>query len=125
MVKRAEDVFSKAMTPEDRASAAKQGAELIEQYRTLQQLRKARDLTQVQLAKTLGKEQAEISQLEKRSDMLLSTLRGYVEAMGGSLNLVIQFDDRDPVFLAGIGDDEPSVTPRPARPAKPRQTSVR
>ena len=108
----AEEVFSKLLTPEQRAKAAKRAEELAAQYLTLQQLRRARELTQVQLAQTLGKEQVSISQLEKRSDMLLSTLRGYVEAMGGSLNLVVQFDDREPVFLTGLGDEEPTAAPR-------------
>jgi hypothetical protein len=59
-----------------------------------------------------GKEQVAISQIEKRTDMLLSTLRGYVEAMGGNLSLVVQFDDREPVFLTGLSDEEPRSRPR-------------
>jgi DNA-binding XRE family transcriptional regulator len=109
----ADDVFAQLLTPEQRAEADKHGQELLAQYLTLQQLRKARDMTQVALAKTLGKEQVAISQIEKRTDMLLSTLRGYVEAMGGNLSLVVQFDDRNPVFLTGLNDDEPRSWPRP------------
>lgn len=109
------EVFRKVLTPAQRAQADKRGKELVAQYATLQQLRKARELTQVRLAELLGKDQVSISQLEKRTDMLLSTLRGYVEAMGGSLSLVVQFDDREPVFLAGLSDDEPPAAPRSAR----------
>lgn len=55
---------------------------------TLQDLRMAAQQTQEQLATTLGVGQDTISRLEKRSDMLLSTLRHYVESMGGKLELV-------------------------------------
>jgi hypothetical protein len=50
-----------------------------------------------------------VSRLEKRSDLLLSTLRKTVEAMGGSLSLVAEFPDRDPVVLSGIADDDVGV----------------
>ena len=43
---------------------------------------------------------------EKRSDLMLSTLRDYIEAMGGKLNLVVEFPDRVPVSLEGFGDTE-------------------
>ena len=85
-----------------------QADRLIADYLTLQDLRKARKLTQVQLAKTLGKKQVTIAQMEKRGDLLLSTLRGYVEAMGGKLNLIVEFPDREPVILQGLAsNDEP------------------
>ena len=45
-----------------------------------------------------------MSRLEKRSDLLISTLRGYVKAMGGQLSLVAEFPDRPPVVLTGIAD---------------------
>ncbi|CAN7441354.1 XRE family transcriptional regulator [Rhizobium sp. LjRoot254] len=98
----ASDVFDKLLTPEQRKAADKRGEELIAEYRTLQQLRKARDLTQAQLAELWGKDQVSISQLEKRADMLLSTLRSYVEAMGGELDLVVRFEGGPPVTLSGL-----------------------
>ena len=79
-------------------------AQLIAEEMTLQELRKARKLTQVRMAKSLGITQDSVSRLEKRSDLLLSTLRKAVEAMGGSLSLVAEFPDREPVVLAGIAD---------------------
>ena len=82
-------------------------AELIAEEMTLRELRKARKLTQVRIAKQLGITQDSVSRLEKRSDLLLSTLRKTVEAMGGSLSLVAEFPDRAPVVLSGIADDEP------------------
>ncbi len=82
-------------------------AEFIAEEMTLRELRKARKLTQVRMAKQLGVTQDSVSRLEKRSDLLLSTLRKTVEAMGGSLSLVAQFPDRAPVVLAGISEDDP------------------
>ena len=77
-------------------------AELTAEEMTLRELRKARKLTQVRLARRLGITQDGVSRLEKRSDLLLSTLRETVEAMGGNLSLVAQFPDRAPVVLSGI-----------------------
>jgi hypothetical protein len=59
------------------------------------------------MAKALGVTQDSISRLEKRSDLLLSTLRKTVEAMGGNLSLVAEFPDRPPVVLAGIAEKGP------------------
>jgi DNA-binding XRE family transcriptional regulator len=66
---------------------------------TLKDLRQAAQQTQQDLAAALGVGQDTISRLEKRSDMLLSTMRRYVEAMGGSLELVAQFPNRPPVVI--------------------------
>jgi DNA-binding XRE family transcriptional regulator len=77
-------------------------AGLIAEEMTLQELRQARKLTQVRMAKVLGISQDGVSRLEKRSDLLLSTLRKSVEAMGGNLSLIAEFPDRDPVVLSGI-----------------------
>jgi DNA-binding XRE family transcriptional regulator len=66
---------------------------------SLKDLRQAVAQTQQDLAATLGVGQDTISRLEKRSDMLLSTLRRYVEAMGGKLELVAQFPNRPPVVI--------------------------
>ena len=82
-------------------------AELIEEEMTLRELRTARQLTQVRMAKALGITQDSVSRLERRSDLLLSTLRKTVEAMGGNLSLVVEFPDRAPVVLSGIADDDP------------------
>lgn len=81
---------------EERAKA------LIADEMSLQDLRKARRRTQVRVAKELGINQENVSRIEKRSDLLLSTLSGYVEAMGGTLRLVAEFPDRPPVSLTGI-----------------------
>ena len=69
---------------------------------TLRQLRQACRLTQQKVAKSLRIGQEGVSKIERRSDLLISTLRDYVQAMGGQLSLVVEFPDRDPVILSGI-----------------------
>ena len=75
---------------------------------TLKDLRKAAAQTQEDLASILGVGQDTISRLEKRSDMLLSTLRHYVESMGGKLELVAQFPNRPPVVIDHLGVEKSS-----------------
>ena len=79
-------------------------AELVAEEMTLRELRRARKATQVRLARELGIRQEGVSRLEKRSDLLLSTLKKAVKAMGGDLRLVAVFPDREPVILSGIAD---------------------
>jgi DNA-binding XRE family transcriptional regulator len=66
---------------------------------TLKDLRLAVQQTQAEMAATLNVGQDTISRLEKRSDMLLSTLRRYIEGMGGKLELVAHFPNRPPVVI--------------------------
>jgi predicted transcriptional regulator len=80
-------------------------SELIAEEMTLRQLRRARKLTQSRLAKSLKITQDGVCRLEKRSDLLLSTLRKTLKAMGGNLSLIVEFKDRAPVVLAGIAED--------------------
>lgn len=77
-------------------------AELIAEEMSLQALRKARKRTQVRVARELGIKQENVSRIEKRTDLLLSTLRGYIEAMGGKLHLIAEFPDRPPIELSGL-----------------------
>jgi DNA-binding XRE family transcriptional regulator len=60
---------------------------------TLHQLREARSLTQVNLAKVLNVNQGAVSKMEKRTDMYVSTLRSYIEAMGGNLQIKAVFPE--------------------------------
>ena len=59
----------------------------------LEHLRAARQMTQVNLAQVLGVNQSAVSKLEKRTDMYLSTLRSYIEAMGGELEIQAVFPE--------------------------------
>jgi len=74
----------------------------------LADLRRARELTQTQLARQLNVTQGEVSRIERRADLYLSTLQSYIEAMGGHLELVGVFDD-ERVKLA-IGELVPSAS---------------
>ena len=91
-------------------------AQLIAEEMSLRDLRKARRLTQERIAEVLNLGQDGISRLEKRSDLLISTLRSYVEATGGTLSLIAEFPDRQPVILGGLAtiDAEPLSTRRKA-----------
>jgi DNA-binding XRE family transcriptional regulator len=102
----------KKLTPAQRKKVEARAAQLIAEEMTLRELRHARKLTQVRMAKTLGITQDSVSRLEKRSDLLLSTLRNTVEAMGGRLSLVAEFPDRAPVVLSGIGEERRGFTKR-------------
>jgi transcriptional regulator with XRE-family HTH domain len=68
-------------------------AEIAAYEAGLAELRRAHNLTQAQLARQLGVTQGEVSRLERRADLYLSTLQSYIEAMGGQLELVGVFDD--------------------------------
>ena len=93
-----------ALDPARRRKVEERAAELIAEEMTLCELRKARQMTQMSVARQLGISQDGVSRLEQRSDLLLSTLRRTVEAMGGSLSLVARFPDRPPVELTGIAE---------------------
>jgi DNA-binding XRE family transcriptional regulator len=80
--------------------------ELVAEEMALRELRKAHHRTQASMARKLGIGQDGVSRLEQRSDLLLSTLRNYIEAMGGQLRLVAEFPDQPPVILTGFSDIE-------------------
>ena len=101
-----DDVIAR-LDPDTRRRVEERAAELIAEEMTLRELRKARQLTQARVAAELGISQDGVSRLEQRSDLLLSTLRKTVEAMGGSLSLIAKFPDRPPVELAGIAEGDP------------------
>lgn len=78
-------------------------AEINSRQATLRRLREARALTQSTLAELLDMDQSEVSRLERRSDMLLSTLKRFVQATGGELHIVVSYPDGGPVELL-VGD---------------------
>lgn len=69
----------------------------------LHELRHAKKMSQVQLAKELRVNQAAISKLEHRTDMYISTLRSYIKAMGGDLEIVARFPDGE-VKISDFGN---------------------
>lgn len=76
--------------------------ELIAEEMTMRDLRHALQLTQKTVAKKLGINQDNVSRLEARSDVLLSTLRSYIHSLGGELSLIAEFPDRPAVLLKGL-----------------------
>jgi DNA-binding XRE family transcriptional regulator len=86
----------------DRIAARVQ--EIREEIEGLQALRKATTKTQVEIAKNLGVSQPSVAKIEKQADMYLSTLRSYVEAAGGKLELLVHLKDGHTVQLSGLAD---------------------
>jgi len=80
------------MSPESQARVAARVKEELA-LMPLNQIRNARRMTQTRLAELLEMDQGNISKLEQRTDMYLSTLRSYVEAMGGALEIRAVFPD--------------------------------
>jgi transcriptional regulator with XRE-family HTH domain len=103
-----------ALDPDRQARIKAETDRLQAEYMTIQDLRKARHMTQVRMAEILGKSQVTVAQMEKRADVMLSTLRSYIEAMGGKLDLVVRFPDREPVILKGLSEDD--LVPSPPEP---------
>ena len=95
------------LSPAERKKVEDRAAELIAEEMTLRDLRKARKLTQARVAKTLGVTQDSVSRLEKRTDLLISTLRKTVKAMGGNVRTIAEFRDRAPVVLSELSEDTP------------------
>src|SRR5256885_15584117 len=87
-----------------RERVAARAAEIREEIEGLQSLRKAAIRTQAQVAKILGVSQPSVAKIEKQADMYLSTLRSYVEATGGTLELVVQLKGGQRVALSGLAD---------------------
>src|SRR5271156_5552611 len=115
MVKTLDEVIV-GLPPDQQQEVETLAERLIEEELTLRDLRKAHELTQARIAEALHISQDGVSRIEKRSDFLLSTLRSYVEAMGGSLRLVVEFPDRNPVTISGF--DKIANQPKPSRSSR-------
>ena len=118
MAKNLDEVLAK-LPAKRRTGIEQRAAELA----TLKDLRQAVEQTQEELVFALGVGQDTISRLEQRSDMLLSTLKRYVEGMGGTLQLVAQFPNRPPLVIDHIGDGVSRKKPsnKVKRPSKSRK----
>jgi DNA-binding Xre family transcriptional regulator len=80
----------------------------MEDVLALGELRESRKLTQVDLAAELGISQGNVSRMENRSEIYLSTLRSYIEALGGRLEITAVFDNdnhRVPVAVGLAAED--------------------
>jgi DNA-binding transcriptional regulator YiaG len=90
------------MSPTAQARAASRAKKMLAEM-PLQELRHAKELSQVKLAEALHVNQAAISKLERRTDMYISTLRSYIKAMGGDLEVIAKFPDGE-VRISNFAD---------------------
>ena len=90
--------------PARRAKIKARAAEIVAEELALSDLRKSKEMTQEEEAERLGGRQVYVSRLERRSDMKLSTLRDYIKAIGGQLQLMVTFPKGEAVRLKDIGD---------------------
>jgi hypothetical protein len=96
--------------------------ELRQEVESLRQLRQVAGKAQADIAAALKIKQPSVSKIERQADMYLSTLRNYVNAIGGELELVVHLPSRPALHLHHLGDifaeAKPPPPSRPARPAK-------
>ncbi len=98
--------------PAGRGAYERAREEIEHHQASLAKVRKLRALAQATVAEAMGMDQSEISRLERRTDLLLSTLRRFVNATGGELHLVASYPDGDVELLVGSPlPDEPGAQP--------------
>ena len=107
--KRMDPMAKNFKTLRDKMSPARQAANRARTLKILAEmplndLRRAHKLTQATIANTMDRSQGEVSLLERRTDCYVSTLRSYIEAMGGELDIVARFPGGDPVKISQFSD---------------------
>lgn len=90
MARKFSDLVAASMSPESQARAEVRTNAMLADLR-LAELRRAQDLSQLELSAILGVTQSEVSKMERRADVYVSTLRKYVEATGGTLEILAHF----------------------------------
>lgn len=88
-------ILRNKMTPEARARAKAKTNEMIQEIEALNRFREIRGVTQVKLAQTLQTSQANVSKIENQTDMYLSTLRKYIQGLGGDLEIHVRLPEGD------------------------------
>jgi len=91
--------YLQALPPARREKVERRAEELIAEEMGLQELRKAMQQSQQRLAEKLHVKQAAVSKIEHRTDMYVSTLRDFIQAMGGTLEITASFPNRPPVRI--------------------------
>ena len=121
------DEMIAALPPARRKAVQRRAEELISEELSLRELRRKLQLTQTEVARRLNKGQEVVSRIEQRPDLLLSTLQGYVESLGGELELVCRFAGQAPVRLKPMTDRStvtrrrpPQGSQRPRQPVRPK-----
>lgn len=108
------------LPPEARRRVERRTAELVAEELAIRDLRKAMRKTQAQVARELDIGQVAVSRIEQRSDLMISTLRNYLRAVGAELELRAVFNNGPPVRIAGFADIRPAPKPRAASRRRPR-----
>jgi transcriptional regulator with XRE-family HTH domain len=103
------------MSPEVRARSEAKTQRMLQDM-SLDELRAARTLTQENLCARLQVKQSTVSKLERRADMYISTLRHFIEALGGELEIRAVFPDREDVRITQFRGLSVKQPPRPAQP---------
>ena len=93
-----------ALPPERRARVEARSAELIAEVEGLKAFRQLAERSQEQIAQSLGIKQPSVHKIEKQTDLYLSTLRRFVEAAGGSLELRVELPGKGVLHLTGVGE---------------------
>src|SRR6266849_5241534 len=117
-----EKIFA-TFSPARQRKIKTRAAELIVEELTLRDLRNARRITQEEVAQRLSGRQVYVSRLERRADMKLSTLRKYVRALGGDLQLMVTFPGDVPVRLRDIGTTSVRKRRNTVQKSKMRKTA--
>ena len=107
MGRKLKDVMD-GLEPNRRARIGARAEEIHQECLTLKKLRSHMELTQTALARKMGVVQPTIAQLEQRNDIHVSTLRKYIEALGGTLSIIADMPGQGPVPLTGLGDRRPA-----------------
>lgn len=110
-----------AALPEARRARVEARAEdLRDEVESLSELRRVAGKAQIEIAAALNVKQPSVSKIEKQADMYLSTLRSYVEAIGGELELIVRLPSHAPLRLERLGDVTRSYEVLDAPPVKRR-----
>jgi DNA-binding transcriptional regulator YiaG len=101
------------MTPEAQARA-QEAADRLSAEMDLAELRRAMQLSQAEIAEVLNVSQGAVAKIERRADMLVGTLRRFIQAMGGDLELVARFPHRSVRIetLGSLSAETPGSEPR-------------
>ena len=94
------DDFIASLPFEEQHAIHQEAERLIAEEMTLRALRKARACSQEKVGHLLHIKQAAVSRLERRTDMYVSTLRSFIEAMGGELDIIARFPDHPSVRIS-------------------------
>jgi transcriptional regulator with XRE-family HTH domain len=100
------DDIVNSLSPERKAKIEHLTEELFEEVLILRELRKKQKFTQEEIAQYLGIKQENVSRLERRNNIHLSTLKDYIHALGGKLHLIVEFPDREPIEIKDSEDIE-------------------